>query len=166
MGLQGAEFAPLPRGWRFLLYCLVMKVKIKRIDPTLPMPEYQTKGSAAFDIYARETTKVMPGEIVRIPSNLIVATPPGYFWMVTLRSGTPKKKPGLIVPHGVGIIDPDYSGPEDEGLVQVQNVGDQVLIVERGERFAQGTFVKIDQAQFVEVAHMLGNSRGGFGSTG
>lgn len=144
----------------------VMKVKIRRIDASLPMPAYQTPGSAAFDIYSRETITILPGEIVRIPTNLVVATPAGYFWMITLRSGTPMKKPGMIVPHGVGIIDSDYCGPEDEGKVQVQNVGDSAITVERGERFAQGTFVKIDQAQFVEAAQLASVSRGGFGSTG
>ena len=143
-----------------------MKVKIRRIDTSLPMPAYQTAGAAAFDIYPREETRVMPGEIVRIPSNLIVGTPRGYYLMITLRSGTPKKKPGLVVPHGVGIVDSDYCGPMDEVLVQVQNVGDAAVVLERGERFAQGTFVKIDQAQFIEEYMALGPSRGGFGSTG
>lgn len=152
-------------GWS-LLYWFVMKVKISRIDPTLPMPAYQTSGAGAFDIYARETVNIMPNEIARIPSNLIVATPKGYFLLLALRSGTPKKKPGMVVPHGIGIVDSDYCGPEDEVLVQVQNVGDIVLTVERGERFAQGVFVKIDQAQFVETARVQAMSRGGFGSTG
>jgi dUTP pyrophosphatase len=142
-----------------------MRVRFTRIDYSLPVPEYQTRGAAAFDIYSRETVKILPGEIARIPSNLIIATPPGYFLMVALRSSTPKKKPGLVVPHGVGIIDSDYCGPEDETLVQVQNVGDLAVTVERGERFAQGAFVKIDQAQFME-APATASSRGGFGSTG
>lgn len=143
-----------------------MKVKISRIDQTLPMPAYQTSGAGAFDIYARETVTILPSEIVRIPSNLIVGTPRGYFLLLALRSGTPKKKPGLIVPHGIGIVDSDYCGPEDEVLVQVQNVGDIAVVVERGERFAQGAFVKIDQAQFVESNVITGQNRGGFGSTG
>lgn len=143
-----------------------MQVRIKRIDPTLPMPEYQTAGAAAFDIYAREEIKIQPRELARIPSNLIVETPKGYYLMVTLRSGTPKKKLGLVVPHGVGIIDSDYCGPEDEVLVQVLNTGDQVLTIEKGERFAQGTFVRIGRARFWERGRIRQASRGGFGSTG
>lgn len=143
-----------------------MKVKISRIDPTLPMPAYQTSGAGAFDLYARETVRVLPNEIVRIPSNLVVGTPRGYFLLLALRSSTPKKKPGLIVPHGIGIVDSDYCGPEDEVLIQVQNVGDTAVVIERGERFAQGAFVKIDQAQFIESGATIGKNRGGFGSTG
>ena len=143
-----------------------MRVNIKRVDLTLPMPEYQTSGAAAFDIYAREETKIQPRELVRIPSNLIVETPKGFYLMITLRSGTPKKKLGLVVPHGVGIIDSDYCGPEDEVLVQVLNTGDQVLTVEKGERFAQGTFVRIGRPRFLERGRIRQASRGGFGSTG
>lgn len=144
-----------------------MRVKIKRIDTSLPMPEYQTAGSAAFDIYAREEIKIQPKSLVRIPSNLIVETPKGFYLMITLRSGTPKKKLGLVVPHGVGIIDSDYCGPEDEVLVQVLNTGDQILAIEKGERFAQGTFVKIGRASFREARGKISQTnRGGFGSTG
>jgi len=144
-----------------------MKVNIQRVDRTMPMPEYQTSGAAAFDIYAREETKILPKQLARIPSNLIVKTPKGFYLMVTLRSGTPNKKLGLVVPHGVGIIDSDYCGPEDEVLVQVLNTGDQVLMVEKGERFAQGTFVKIGRARFQEARGKISQvNRGGFGSTG
>ena len=142
-----------------------MKVAIKRIDPTLPMPAYQTRGAAGFDIYAREEARIEPNALVRIPSNLIVQTPKGYFLMITLRSSTPKKKLGLVVPHGVGVVDSDYCGPEDEVLVQVLNTSDTVLVVERGERFAQGVFVKINQANFQEMGQVYLPSRGGFGST-
>ncbi len=143
-----------------------MEVRIKRVDPTLPMPEYQTEGAAAFDIYSRIDAVVQPGEIERIPSNLVVETPKGYFLLLALRSSTPKKKPGLVVPHGIGIVDSDYRGPEDEVLIQVQNLGGEPLIIERGERFAQGAFVKIDQAEFSELQEVASDSRGGFGSTG
>jgi dUTP pyrophosphatase len=143
-----------------------MKVFVKRIDVSLPMPEYQTRGAAAFDIYAREEVEIQPGEIARIPSNLVVQTPKGYMLLLALRSGTPKKKPGLVVPHGIGIVDSDYRGPEDEVLVQVMNVGDTVIRIEKGERFAQGSFVKINQANFRETRQVTARTRGGFGSTG
>lgn len=143
-----------------------MRVNIKRIDPTLPMPEYQTRGAAAFDLYAREEAKIRPGEIARIPSNLIIEIPRSHMLLVALRSSTPKKKPGLIVPHGIGIIDSDFRGPEDETLIQVMNVGDTVIEIEKGERFAQASFVRINQAKFREMRTARAKTRGGFGSTG
>ena len=143
-----------------------MIVAIKRVDQSLPMPEYQTSGSAAFDMYARTDFEIQAGEIARIPSNLIVDIPQTHYLQITLRSGTPKKKLGLVVPHGVGIIDSDYNGPEDEILVQVLNTGHDVVKIEKGERFAQAVFVKIDKAEFEEIGEVASQSRGGFGSTG
>ncbi len=143
-----------------------MRISIKRIDRSLPLPQYQSLGAAGFDIYAREEVRVEPGQLVRVPTNLIVKTPKGYFLMLTLRSSTPKKKLGLVVPHGVGVLDSDYCGPEDEVLIQVLNTSDRALVVERGERFAQGVFVKMQQVSFREVETMRSVSRGGFGSTG
>ena len=49
-----------------------MKIKIKRIDTSLPLPRYETKGAVGFDFIAREDTKIAPGEIVLIPSNNII----------------------------------------------------------------------------------------------
>ena len=143
-----------------------MIVAIKRVDESLPMPEYQTSGAAAFDLYARTDFEIQPGEIARIPSNLIVDTPETHYLQITLRSGAPKKKLGLVVPQGVGIIDSDYNGSEDEILIQVLNTGKDVIKIERGERFAQAVFVRIDKAEFKEAEEMASQNRRGFGSTG
>lgn len=142
-----------------------MKVHIKRINTTLPLPAYQTSGAAGFDIYSREKTEIPSGTIARIPTNLVIATPKGYMLIVTLRSSTPVKK-GLSIPHGIGIIDSDYAGNTDEILLQVQNHTSQTVIVEQGERIGQGVFVKIEQAEWQEVQNMTAENRGGFGSTG
>ena len=68
-----------------------MKISIKRIDKSLPLPKYQTSGACAFDIYARESTNIAPKEIALIPSNLIIKVPEGYMLNVLLRSSAPRK---------------------------------------------------------------------------
>ncbi len=141
-----------------------MKVKIKRIDKSLPLPQYQTAGSVGFDIYSREDMEIQPREIALIPGNIIVETPPGYMLLIALRSSTPRKK-GLIKPHGIGVVDNDYCGEGDEVKVQVLNNTDNVVKVEKGERVAQGIFVKVDKFEWTETDQM-GKARGGFGSTG
>lgn len=141
-----------------------MKVKIKRIDDTLPLPAYQTDGSAAFDFYSRIDIDCPPKEVTRIPTNLIIETPEDYALVVALRSSSPKRK-GFIHPAGIGIVDSDYRGPEDEIMVQVYNFTDKNVNVEKGERIAQGMFVQTPRAQFTE-GEMNNKSRGGFGSTG
>jgi len=143
-----------------------MKVKIKRIDPTLPLPEYQTPGSVAFDLYARKTTTIAPWNPTIIPANIIVDVPEGYFLMLCSRSSTPIKK-GLIVANGIGVIDQDYNGDEDEIGVQVLNFTKEDVIIEKGERIAQALLVSIAKVvEFDEVKQMSSKSRGGFGSTG
>ncbi|MDD5417791.1 MAG: dUTP diphosphatase [Candidatus Nanoarchaeia archaeon] len=141
-----------------------MEIKIKRLDKSLPLPEYQTTGSVGFDIYCREQMMIEPKTIALVPSNLIVETPKGYMLLLALRSSTPKKK-GLLKPHGIGVIDNDYCGENDEIKVQVYNFTENPVVVEKGERIAQGIFVKIDKFEWKED-EVMKESRGGFGSTG
>jgi dUTP pyrophosphatase len=140
-----------------------MKVKIKRIDKSLPLPVYETSGSVGFDILSRKDVVVNPKEIKLIPGNVIVETPLGYVLLLALRSSTPRKK-GLLKPHGVGIVDQDYCGEQDEVKVQVYNFTDKTVKVDKGEKIAQGMFVRIDKFEWDEQKEM-GRSRGGFGST-
>lgn len=142
-----------------------MKVKVKRIDTDLPLPKYETEGSVGFDLVARESTTIKSGSIELVPGNVIVEVPKGYMLVVASRSSTPRKK-GLTPPHGFGIIDHDYCGPEDEIKIQVYNFSGEDVGIERGERIAQGVFVKIDKFEWEEIEEVGGESRGGFGSTG
>lgn len=142
-----------------------MQVHVQRIDQTLPLPRYESNGAVGFDIITRETTVVEPGAIALIPGNVIVRVPEGYALLIVPRSSMPRKK-GLVCPHSLGVIDCDYHGEKDEILVQVRNITDAPVTVERGERIAQGLFVKVDKAEWVEVDGHGAESRGGFGSTG
>ena len=141
-----------------------MKVRIKRLDTDLPLPKYETGGSVGFDLLCRESVTVAPQTMALIPANVIVQTPPGYMLMVTLSSSTPRKQ-GLLIPHGVGIIDQDYCGEGDEIQIQIYNFTDQPVTVERGDRIAQGIFVRVDTAEWSEASEMDSETRGGFGST-
>ena len=141
-----------------------MKIKIKRVDKSLPLPKYETDGSVGFDLLCRESAEIAPQEIVLIPANVIVETPPGYMLMVCLRSSTPRKF-GLMMAQGVGIVDNDYCGEEDELKIQVYNFTDEPVTIERGSRIAQAIFVRVDTIEWNEVDQMTAPSRGGFGST-
>ena len=141
-----------------------MHVKIKRIDRSLPLPRYETTGSVGFDLLCRKSVDVLPQNIALIPANVIIETPPGYMLLVTLRSSTPRKR-GLLIPHGIGVIDQDYCGDGDEIQIQVYNFTSQSVLIERGDRIAQGIFVRIDCMDWYEVEQMDQNTRGGFGST-
>lgn len=141
-----------------------MQARIQRIDKSLPLPVYETAGSVGFDLIARESVTIEAGKIELIPGNVIIEVPEGYMLAVASRSSTPKKK-GLTPPHGFGIIDHDYCGPTDEVKIQVYNFGDSAVTIERGEKIAQGVFVRVDKFEWQEVDSIRGDSRGGFGST-
>lgn len=142
-----------------------MDVPIQRVDRSLPVPTYHSAGAVGFDLVTRVTTAIEPGKIALVPSNVIVKVPQGYALLIVPRSSLPRKK-GLVCPHAIGVIDQDYHGPQDEIMVQVQNITDRPVTVERGERIAQGIFVRIDRAEWKEVAKHDSQTRGGFGSTG
>lgn len=141
-----------------------MKVNIKRVDKNLPLPHYATAGSVGFDLVCRESVAIEPRTLGLVPANVIVETPPGYMLMVTLRSSTPRKR-GLLIPHGVGVIDQDYCGEDDEVKIQIYNFSEQPVTIERGDRIAQAIFVRVDQVDWIEVSETHSKTRGGFGST-
>ncbi len=147
------------------LTSISIKIPIKRIDKSLPLPRYETAGSVGFDLFCRKGAVVKPKEIKLIPANIIVKTPPGYMLLLALRSSTPAKR-GLMLANGIGVIDQDYSGLKDEIKIQVYNFSKNRVKVERGERIAQGIFVKVGKADWQEIKKTTPHSRGGFGSTG
>lgn len=143
-----------------------MKLTITQIDKTLPMPEYQTKGAVAFDLYARITTTIKPFNPTIIPLNVIIKTPANHFLLLAARSSLPLKKK-LMVANGIGIIDQDYCGEHDEIGLQVINFTTEDIVVEKGERIAQAMLVKISKVNnFIHTKSVQSPSRGGFGSTG
>ncbi len=141
-----------------------MKVKIKRLDKSLPLPDYHTKGAVAFDIYSRVDEIIGPHGRKIVPSNLIIEVPKGYVLVLAARSSLSKK--GLRLSNGIGIIDQDYHGPQDEISILLNNFTDQSVEVKKGERIAQGFIIPVEKADWEEVPEIKKESRGGFGSTG
>ncbi|MGE0866509.1 MAG: dUTP diphosphatase [Vicinamibacterales bacterium] len=142
-----------------------MRLKIKRLDPAVGLPEPATAGAAGFDLAAAADLEIPPRSIRLVGTGLVIAVPDGHFLGVFARSSTPLKR-GLMVANGVGIIDADYCGPADEIKIQLLNVTDQPVKVARGDRLAQGVVLPCPQVTWEEVAEMAAPTRGGFGSTG
>ena len=142
-----------------------MRLKITRLDPTLPLPGYGTSDAAGFDLAASHDIVVQPGQIALVRTGLIIEVPAGHFLGIFARSSTPLKR-GLLVANGVGVIDPDYSGPDDEVMVQVLNFTQNDVQVRRGDRLAQGIVLSAPRVTRDEVAAIRATTRGGFGATG
>ena len=142
-----------------------MKVKITRVDKSFPLPKYETNGSVAFDLYSRIDEVIEPQTMKILPSNLIIEVPAGYALVLAARSSLAKKK-NLVLRNGIGVIDEDYHGPQDEIGLLLYNISEDPVKVEKGERLAQGLILPIDRAEWEEVDSITKSSRGGFGSTG
>jgi dUTP pyrophosphatase len=141
-----------------------MRLKIRRLDDTVALPTYGTDESAGFDLAAAHDVTVAPGQITLIRTGLVIEVPTGHFLGIFARSSTPLKR-GLAVANGVGIIDPDYSGPRDEVMIQVHNFTARDVHVKRGDRLAQGIVLPAPRVTWQEVDTIREVTRGGFGST-
>jgi dUTP pyrophosphatase len=139
-------------------------LKIKRFDKEIPLPEHKTEGAAAFDLYARTNMEIPPKELKYVPLNVAIEVPTGHFLLLAPRSSTHKK--GLWMANGVGIGDSDFSGDNDEYHAVYYNFTDKPVLIERGERIAQGLILKREAIQWQEVNQMQNKTRGGWGTTG
>lgn len=142
-----------------------MDIEIKLIDTTLPLPEYKTKGSVAFDLYARSDTEIPAKTLKLIPLNVIIKIPDNYFLLMAARSSLPVKK-GLMAANSLGIFDQDFCGENDEWQFEAYNFTEQTVKIQRGERIAQAMLIPFAKANFLLKDHMPEQSRGGIGSTG
>ena len=109
--------------------------------------------------------EIPPRSIRLVGTGLVIAVPEGHFLGIFARSSTPLKR-GLMVANGVGVIDADYCGPDDEIKIQVLNITDAPVMVARGDRLAQGIVLPCPKIEWEEVSEMTVPTRGGFGSTG
>ncbi len=142
-----------------------MRLRKKRLDPTVPLPAYATDEAAGFDLAASHDVAVPPGAIALVRTGLVIEVPSGHCLAIVARSSTPLKR-GLLVANGVGIVDADYAGPDDEVMVQVLNVTAAEVQVRRGDRLAQGIILPAPRVRWHEVAEIRDVTRGGFGATG
>ncbi len=134
----------------------------------LPLPAYETSGAAGMDLRAAvpedQPITLRPGSRVMAPTGLAFAVPHGFEAQVRPRSGLAAKS-GVTCLNTPGTIDSDYRG---EVKVILINLGDDDLIIRRGDRIAQLVIAPVIQALWAEVETLDETSRGagGFGSTG
>ena len=136
-------------------------------DPALPLPEYQTSGSAGADLRAdlgRADLVLAPGQISLVPTGLRVQIPEGYEMQIRPRSSLALKH-GVTLPNTPGTIDSDYRGPL--GVIMI-NLGTAPYVLQHGERIAQAVIAPVTRAAYViaEALDDTARGAGGFGSTG
>ena len=143
------------------------KLFVKRLDPRVQLPAYQTPGAAAMDLAAllEEPLTVAPRALVSIPTGLAIALPDaGWVALIFARSGLGIKH-GIALSNGVGVIDSDYRGEIRVGLT---NLSDIPYTIQPGDRISQLMVVPVARAAVLELEELPDTARGagGFGSTG
>jgi dUTP pyrophosphatase len=141
-----------------------MVLRVRRLDPEVPLPSYAHPGDAGLDLAAAAEVELPPGARAAVPTGIAVAIPAGWVGLVHPRSGLARRH-GVTVTNAPGTIDAGYRG---EVQVLLINLGREPVILRRGDRIAQLLLQRVGTAQVVEVDELDDTSRGagGFGSTG
>ena len=145
-------------------------VRVERLPHAdgLPLPAYETSGSAGMDLRAAlaedAPLTLAPGARALVPTGLKIALEPGYEAQVRPRSGLALKH-GLTCLNSPGTVDSDYRG--EVGVILI-NHGQEPFVIRRGERIAQMVIARHEQAEMIDVDSLDETARGtgGFGSTG
>lgn len=141
-----------------------MKVKIKRIDKSIPLPAYKTAGAVALDCAARVPITIAPKTMAMVPLNVCLKMPAGHYLLMAGRSSLPKR--GLMLATGVGIGDEDFCGNNDEWHAPLYNYTDQPVNIEKGDRVTQIIIKPYEKVDLEEVDDLGEPDRGSFGTTG
>ena len=144
-----------------------LSIRIQRIGAvSVPLPSYQTSGSAGLDLYAAlpQAIALSPGSRHLVPTGLAFEIPPGFEGQVRPRSGLALKQ-GLSIVNAPGTIDSDYRG---EVAVVLINHGSETITIKPQDRMAQLVIAKVERAELVLVETLEETERGtgGYGSTG
>lgn len=140
-----------------------MKVTIQKVT-SVETPTRAHDTDAGLDLYVPEgqTCLVRRGAVYTIDLGVRVAIPDGYYGQLILRSSAGAK--GLIMPHGVGVIDSGYRG---NLKILVTSLTEPLLVAAR-DRICQLIILPLPavSAEVGVVDDDTDRGRGGFGSTG
>lgn len=144
----------------------ILKIKKLAHGLDLPLPKYETAGSAGMDLMAAidEPLTIKPGEVKLVKTGISIALEVGFEAQVRPRSGLALKN-GITVLNSPGTIDSDYRGEVCAILI---NHSQTDFVITRGMRIAQMVIAAFVQAEVAEVQDLDETARGtgGFGSTG
>ncbi len=140
-------------------------MRIKRLDPGLPLPRYAHPGDAGLDLYAAEDVEIEPLHRALVPTGIAVAIPEGYGGFVQPRSGLALRL-GLSLVNTPGLIDSHYRG--EIKVIAINLDPSAPISIARGDKLAQLVIQPVAAVRLTEVAELDETQRGegGFGSTG
>ena len=143
----------------------MVKVLVKKLDPSVEIPTYKTMGASGMDLMAfiKQPIKLAPQKSCLVPTGLSFAFSEKYEIQIRPRSGLAAKK-NISVLNTPGTIDSDYRG---EIKIILFNHGNSEFVINNKDRVAQMILIPVHKMTLEEV-EVLPNSirgKGGFGST-
>lgn len=141
------------------------QIQFERTTRDARLPERGTKLSSGIDFFSPTKYIIGAHKDVLIPLDLKCILPKGYDLVVHDKSGVSTKKKLKV---GAKVIDNDY-----RGIIHVHlfNLSDNDVVINAGDKIAQGILRKVEFAKVIEVpsgtiVNDTERGSGGFGSTG
>ena len=141
-----------------------VKEDLKKNNTSAFMPKRATISSAGYDFYSPIDVTILPNTAQMIWSDIKAQFNANEVLITCVTSGMGKR--GLILANGIGVIDCDYYGNENnDGNIgfMLRNVSDNTIEIKAGDKIGQGiftTFLTIDDEEEITNKRV-----GGFGST-
>ncbi len=138
--------------------------KFEQINELGILPKRASQASAGYDFFIAQDITIPKKEIETIYTYIKVKMPKDEFLALHIRSSAAIKRKLLLV-NQVGIIDSDYYNNEDNGghiQIVIYNASDEDVFLTRGERIAQGIFLKY---MLVDDDEVENKRSGGLGSS-
>ena len=144
----------------------MVKVLIKKLNPSVQLPSYKTSGASGMDLmaYIEKPINLKPGKACLVPTGLSVAFPEEYEIQIRPRSGLAAKN-NISILNTPGTIDSDYRG---EIKIILFNHSNENFMIKNNDRVAQMVLTPIIKMELEETKELPESIRGkgGFGSTG
>ena len=139
-----------------------MILKVKKLHKDAKLPTHGHPGDASIDFYTIEDVVFPPGKQMHVRTGVAVEIPEGHVGLVWDKSRIAFNL-GLKVMGGV--IDAGYRG---EIVMNLFNVSDKEVIIEKGYKVAQMIIQKFEHCEISEVDKISETVRGAGreGSTG
>ena len=155
---------------QWLQDCIIHNITNVTLEPSeydnnTILPRRGTACSAGYDFYAPYRVEIQPNETVVVLTGVKCALNDTDVLMLYPRSSMGFKY-GIQLVNTVGIIDADYyNNPSNEGhiMIGIKNTGTKSVVIEKGDRFAQGIISEFKITDDDEPVSEV--RKGGIGST-
>ena len=145
-----------------------MRVRIYRLDKSVPLPTQANPNDAGWDVYAAEEVAFYCGDTRLVSLGIIAEAPPGWHFELLIRSSMAWKQKFRLA-NSVGIIDTKFSGKNDIIKMILEYKGNSMQTIKKGDKIgqlilAQNQNIEWDEQDSPDFTGR--DSRGGFGSSG